>query len=126
MKITYTDAVDNITTYVKRRDLEKNLVIELTTELNIPSALKSVQMLDNAKNLLMKIDFVYSMLKGNGVLIKYEDETLCSFQVTEGMTFDNVEFFAKHPAIYRYFIDAIFGIFLKNSYPLLSESQGAE
>ena len=126
MQITYNDAVENITTFIKSRDLEKHLIIELTSELNIPSAMKSVQMLDNTKNLLMKIDFVYSMLKGNGVLLKYKEETLCSFQVTEGMTFDNVEFFAKHPAIYRYFIDAIFGVFLKNSYPLLSESQEAE
>lgn len=126
MVINYSDAVANITTFVKSRDIEQDIQIELTSNLNIPPALQSVQMLDNTKNLSMKINFVYSMLLGNGVTIKYKNETLCTFQVTEGMRFDDIEIFAKHPAIYRYFIDAIFGVFLKNSYPLLSESQEAE
>lgn len=126
MVVTFKDAVEDITTYVKNRDLEQYLEVHTTSDLRIPDALQSVQMLENPKNLQMKVNFIYSMLKDNGVIIKYKDKELCSFQVNDGMKFEDIEYFIRHPAIYRYFIDAIFGVFLKNSYPLLSESQEAE
>ena len=126
MTITFNDAVEDIKSYITRKDIEKHLIIETTSELKIPSAMESVQMLEDAKNLQRKIAFIYGMLKENGVTIKCEDKELCSFQVTEGMTFENIECFRRYPAIFRFFIDAMFGVFLKNSYPLLSESQEAE
>lgn len=127
MKITYVDAVSNVNTYIlNSKNFEKDLSIETSENLNIPSAIMSVQMLDDVTNLPMKIDFVYTLLKDNGVTIKHKDNVLCTFRVTEGMRFDDIELFKTSPAIYRYFIDAIFGIFLKNSYPLLSESREAE
>lgn len=126
MKITFNEAVEDIKAYITRKDIEKDLIIETTSDLKIPSALESVQMLEDAKNLQRKVVFIYNMLKENGVSIKCKDKELCSFQVTEGMTFENVETFRRYPAIFRFFIDAIFGVFLKNSYPLLSESQEAD
>ena len=126
MKLTYDDAISNFTKYIESREQEKFLTVELTKELTIPPALASVQMLDDIRNRSRKIDFVYYMLKDNGVTIKYKEQELCTFQVTEGMTFDSVEYFKLHPAVYRFFIDTVFGVFLKNSYPLLSESLEAE
>ena len=66
------------------------------------------------------------MLEGNGVTIKLKDKELTTFQVTEGMTFEDIDLFKQHPAIYRFFVESVFSKFLKNSYPLLSESQEAE
>ena len=126
MTITNSDAITNFRTYVKHASMEQYLSVETSKELNIPPALNSVQMLEDVSNIIKKIDFVYYMLQDNGVVIKYRGEELCSFQVNKGMTFNDIEYFSQHPAIYRYFIDAVFGVFLKNSYPLLSESLEAE
>lgn len=126
MQITYNEAVADMTTYVKNKALEKDLVIELKNELRIPPALESVQMLDDIRNIVKKVVFVQNMLEGNGVTIKLKDKELTTFQVTEGMTFEDIDLFKQHPAIYRFFIESVFSKFLKNSYPLLSESQEAE
>lgn len=126
MNITYDEAVVNMTTYAKSKALEKDINIELTKELKIPPALESVQMLDDIKNIYKKTLFVRDMLEGNGVEIKLKDKTLCSFQINEGMEFEDIELFKTHPAIYRFFIESVFSVFLKNSYPLLSEFQEAE
>lgn len=126
MQITYNEAVADMTTYVKNKALEKDLVIELKNELRIPPALESVQMLDDIRNIVKKVVFVQNMLEGNGVTIRLKDKELTTFQVTEGMTFEDIDLFKQHPAIYRFFIESVFSVFLKNSYPLLSESQEAE
>lgn len=126
MKITYNDAITDFRTYIKNKGMEQYLSVETANNLKIPPALDSVQMLEDTGNIVKKIDFVYYMLQDNSVTIKFKEEELCSFQVNKGMTFNTIEYFNQHPAIYRYFIDAVFGVFLKNSYPLLSESLGAE
>ncbi len=126
MQITYNEAVADMTTYVKNKALEKDLVVEIKSDLKIPPAIESVQMLDDIRNIVKKTIFVHSMLEGNGVTIKLKDKELCTFQVNEGMEFDDIEIFNRHPAIYRFFIESVFSVFLKNSYPLLSESQEAE
>lgn len=126
MQITYNEAVADITTYAKNKALEKDIVIDLSGNLKIPSALESVQMLDDIKNIVKKVIFVRTMLEGNGVTIRLKDQVLCTFQVNEGMDFEDIELFRKHPSIYRFFLESVFSVFLKNSYPLLSESQEAE
>ena len=126
MTISYRDTIDAFKSYARRMSYEQELSVDLSSELKIPSALTSVQMLDDVTNVSKKALFVYEMLQNIGVTIKHKDTTVCSFVVNEGMTFEDVECFKTHPAIYRFFLDSVFGVFLKNSYPLLSESQEAE
>lgn len=127
MTITYQDSIEAFLKFYKdKKENEKQLSVELSAPLKIPSALESVQMLDDVSNTLNKVMFVYNMLMDNGVVIKHNEEILCSFSVNKGMTFEDVDYFRQHPAIYRFFLDSVFGIFLKNSYPLLSESQEAD
>ena len=66
------------------------------------------------------------MLKGLGVTVKHDNEVLTTFQVTEGMQLSDVEYFKLRPGVFRFVVDAIFGIFLKNLYPLSSSSQKAD
>lgn len=126
MNITYGDAVASYTTYAGNKDFDKTLNIETSAPLNAPDALDSVVMLDNLNDTARKLQFIYKMLIGVGVTIKSGDKELVSFQVTEGMKIQDIEYFKQYPGILRFFIDATFGVFLKNLYPLSSESQKAE
>ena len=125
MEITYQDAVDVVKNYINNKDYEKDLSVSVSGDLTIPGAIESVEMLDDLSNFAHKVAFVYLMLKGLGVTVKHNTEVLVSFQVTEGMQLDDVEYFSRHPGVFRFTVEAIFGIFLKNSYPLSSESQKA-
>lgn len=126
MEITYNDAVEGITTYLNSKEFEKGLRVITSGELRAPGAVASVQILDNPQDFAKKSLFVRDMLKGLGVTVKHDDEVLTTFQVTEGMQLSDVEYFTLRPGVFRFVVDAIFGMFLKNLYPLSSVSQKAE
>ena len=127
MELTYNDAVQNMHTYLNEgRAYDKDLKIELSGELNPPDALLSVQMLDDLDNLMLKAQFVQTMLKGVGLTLRHSDEVLLVTQFTENERLSDITLLKQRPGLLRFIIDAIFSIFLKNSYPLSSESQKAE
>lgn len=127
MELTYNDAVHNMHAYLNEgRSYDKDLKIELSGELNPPDALLSVQMLDDLDNLMLKAQFVQTMLKGVGLTLKHGDDVLLVVQFTENERLSDIELLKRRPGLFRFIIDAIFSIFLKNSYPLSSESQKAE
>ena len=125
MDITYNDAVNGFKSYINNKDYEKDLSVSLNGDLHAPDALSSVVMLDNLGDFKRKSEFVRNMLMGVSVTVKHKDEVLVSFLVNEGMQLSDVEYFQKRPGIFRFTIEAVFGIFLKNLYPLSSESQKA-
>ena len=125
MDITYTDAVNGFKSYINNKDYEKDLSVSLNGDLHAPDALSSVVMLDNLGDFRRKSEFVRDMLMGISVTIKHKDEVLVSFLVNEGMQLSDIEYFQKRPGVFRFTVEAVFGIFLKNLYPLSSESQKA-
>lgn len=125
MEITYNDAVNGIKSYINNKDYEKDLSVGLNGDLRVPDALSSVEMLENLGDFRRKSEFVRDMLMGVSVTIKHKDEVLVSFLVNEGMQFSDIEYFQKRPGVFRFTVEAVFGIFLKNLYPLSSESQKA-
>lgn len=127
MELTYNDAVQNMHAYLNEgRAYDKDLKIELSGELNPPDALLSVQMLDDLDNLMLKAQFVQTMLKDVGLTLKHGDEVLLVVQFTENERLSDITLLKQRPGLLRFIIDAVFSIFLKNSYPLSSESQKAE
>ena len=125
MNITYKEAVEGYKHYFNHKEIEKDLSISISGDIKAPSALSSIQMMENMDNLVQKLNFVHSMLLGNGVSIHCKDKVLVSFQVTEGMILTDIEYFRQYPGVLRFLVDSVFGIFLKNLYPLSSESQEA-
>ena len=125
MDITYNDAVNGFKSYINNKDYEKDLSVSLNGDLHAPDALSSVVMLDNLGDFRRKSEFVRDMLMGISVTVKHKDEVLVSFLVNEGMQLSDIEYFQKRPGIFRFTVEAVFGIFLKNLYPLSSESQKA-
>ena len=125
MDITYNDAVNGFKSYINNKDYEKDLSVSLNGDLHAPDALSSVVMLDNLGDFKRKSEFVRNMLMGVSVTVKHKDEVLVSFLVNEGMQLSDVEYFQKRPGVFRFTVEAVFGIFLKNLYPLSSESQKA-
>lgn len=127
MELTYNDAVQNMHAYLNEgRSYDKDLKIELSGALNPPDALLSVQMLDDLDNLMLKAQFVQTMLKDVGLTLKHGDEVLLVVQFTENERLSDIALLKQRPGLLRFIIDAVFSIFLKNSYPLSSESQKAE
>lgn len=126
MDITYNDAVNGFKSYINNKDYEKDLSVSLNGDLHAPDALSSVVMLDNLGDFRRKSEFVRDMLMGISVTVKHKDEVLVSFLVNEGMQLSDIEYFQKRPGVFRFTVEAVFGIFLKNLYPLSSESQKAE
>lgn len=125
MDITYNDAVNGFKSYINSKDYEKDLRVSLNGDLHAPDALSSAVMLDNLGDFRRKSEFVRDMLMGVSVTIKHKDEVLVSFLVNEGMQLSDIEYFQKRPGVFRFTVEAVFGIFLKNLYPLSSESQKA-
>lgn len=125
MDITYNDAVNGFKSYINNKDYEKDLSVSLNGDLHAPDALSSVVMLDNLGDFRRKSAFVRDMLMGVSVTVKHKDEVLVSFLVNEGMQLSDIEYFQKRPGVFRFTVEAVFGIFLKNLYPLSSESQKA-
>ena len=125
MDITYNDAVNGFKSYINNKDYEKDLSVSLSGDLHAPDALSSVVMLDNLGDFRRKSEFVRDMLMGISVTVKHKDEVLVSFLVNEGMQLSDIEYFQKRPGVFRFTVEAVFGIFLKNLYPLSSESQKA-
>ena len=125
MDITYNDAVNGFKSYINNKDYEKDLSVSLNGDLHAPDALSSVVMLDNLGDFRRKSEFVRDMLMGVSVTVKHKDEVLVSFLVNEGMQLSDIEDFQKRPGVFRFTVEAVFGIFLKNLYPLSSESQKA-
>ena len=125
MDITYNDAVNGFKSYINNKDYEKDLSVSLNGDLHAPDALSSVVMLDNLGDFRLKSEFVRDMLMGISVTVKHKDEVLVSFLVNEGMQLSDIEYFQKRPGVFRFTVEAVFGIFLKNLYPLSSESQKA-
>ena len=125
MDITYNDAVNGFKSYINNKDYEKDLSVSLNGDLHAPDALSSVVMLDNLGDFRRKSEFVRDMLMGISVTVKHKDEVLVSFLVNEGMQLSDVEYFQKRPGVFRFTVEAVFGIFLKNLYPLSSESKKA-
>lgn len=126
MDITYNDAVNGFKSYINSKDYEKDLSVSLNGDLHAPDALSSAVMLDNLGDFRRKSEFVRDMLMGISVTVKHKDEVLVSFLVNEGMQLSDIEYFQKRPGVFRFTVEAVFGIFLKNLYPLSSESQKAE
>ena len=126
MDITYNDAVNGFKSYINNKDYEKDLSVSLSGDLHAPDALSSVVMLDNLGDFRRKSEFVRDMLMGISVTVKHKDEVLVSFLVNEGMQLSDIGYFQKRPGVFRFTVEAVFGIFLKNLYPLSSESQKAE
>lgn len=126
MEITYQDAVDGLTAFINSKNFERNLSLSISGDLKAPSAIESVKMLEQMDNFEAKLNFVHRMLKGLGVTVKKGDETLVTFQVTEGMRIEDVEYFTKRPGVLKFTVESVFSVFLKNLYPLSSESQKAE
>lgn len=126
MDIGYTDAVEGITTYLNNKDYERDLSIRTSGALRAPGPIESVQMLENMSDFAKKVEFVRNMLIDQSVTVLHKNTTLVAFQVTEGMRLEDVEYFAQRPGVFQFVIDAVFGIFLKNLYPLSSESRKAE
>ena len=125
MDITYNDAVNGFKSYINNKDYEKDLSVSLNGDLHAPDALSSAVMLDNLGDFRPKSEFVRDMLMGISVTVKHKDEVLVSFLVNEGMQLSDIEYFQKRPGVFRFTVEAVFGIFLKNLYPLSSESQKA-
>lgn len=125
MDITYNDAVNGFKSYINSKDYEKDLSVSLNGDLHAPDALSSAVMLDNLGDFRRKSEFVRDMLMGISVTVKHKDEVLVSFLVNEGMQLADIEYFQKRPGVFRFTVEAVFGIFLKNLYPLSSESQKA-
>ena len=125
MDITYNDAVNGFKSYINNKDYEKDLSVSLNGDLHAPDAISSVVMLDNLGDFKRKSEFVRNMLMGVSVTVKHKDEVLVSFLVNEGMQLSDIEYFQKRPGVFRFTVEAVFGIFLKNLYPLSSESQKA-
>lgn len=125
MDITYNDAVNGFKSYINNKDYEKDLSVGLKGDLHAPDAISSVVMLDNLGDFKRKSEFVRNMLMGVSVTVKHKDEVLVSFLVNEGMQLSDIEYFQKRPGVFRFTVEAVFGIFLKNLYPLSSESQKA-
>lgn len=126
MDITYNDAVNGIKSYLNNQSYEKDLKVSLSGDLVVPGPIESVDMLDDLSNFKHKTEFVRNMLMGVSVTVKHKDETLISFIVNEGMQLTDVEYFQTRPGVFRFMVEAVFGIFLKNLYPLSSESQKAD
>ena len=125
MDITYSDAVNGFKAYINNKYYEEDLSVSLNGDLHAPDALSSVVMLDNLGDFRRKSEFVRDMLMGVSVTVKHKDEVLVSFLVNEGMQLSDVEYFQKRPGVFRFTVEAVFSIFLKNLYPLSSESQKA-
>jgi hypothetical protein len=126
MNITYNDAVTNLVTYTQGRAMEKGIDILIDGDIKAPPALVSLNMLDRQPSVEEKVNFVYSLIINKHITIKLYNDTIAEFTPNENMSLEAVPIFTANPAIFSYFIEAVYGVFLKNCYPQLSESQKAE
>lgn len=127
MELTYKDAVAGVNTYVENKtSFEQALSVELSGAISAPNALESAIMLENVTDYARKARFVDSLLVGLTLTVKHKGKSLVSFIVEEGVPVSSNAYFMQYPGVYHFVVDAIFSIFLKNSYPLFGESQQAE
>ena len=124
MIITHEDALHNLDTYALNRKFEKDIDIEIEGDLNSPGALDAVRILSiRDPDIVTKTNFVYGLLLNTRVTIRLKDETIASFNVNDNMSLEAIDCFQKFPAVMAYFLEAIYGVFLKNCYPQLNESK---
>ena len=124
MTITYNDALHNLDAYALNRKFEKDVDIDVEGELNSPSALEAVRIISmRDPDVVTKTNFVYGLLLNTRVTIRLKGETIACFNVNDNMSLEAVDCFQKFPAIMAYFLEAIYGVFLKNCYPQLNESK---
>lgn len=127
MKITNSDALHNLEDYALNRRFEKEVDIEIEGELNSPSVIDAMRMLGLRDiDVVPKINFVYGLLLNRQVTIRLKKETIACFNVNDNMSLEAIDCFKKYPAIFSYFLEAVYGVFLKNCYPQLNESDATE
>ncbi len=123
MIITFEDAVNNLRSYNANKFVEEDITIEVDGDLKAPSAIASVEMLSAKRpSITQKVNFIYGLLLGTSVSIKLKDKLLASFNVNENMSLEAIDVFRSTPGVFYYFIEAIYGVFLKNCYPQLNDS----
>ena len=127
MKITNSDALHNLEAYALNRKFEKEVDIEIEGDLNSPSVIDAMRMLGLRDiDVVPKINFVYGLLLNRQVTIRLKKETIACFNVNDNMSLEAIDCFKKYPAIFSYFLEAVYGVFLKNCYPQLNESDATE
>lgn len=127
MIITHDDALRNLDAYALNRKFEKEVDIEVEGDLNSPSAIEAVRILSIRDiDVVTKTNFVYRLLLNKQVTIRFKGETLACFNINDNMSLEAIECFKKYPALFSYFLEAIYGVFLKNCYPQLNESDATE
>lgn len=123
MKLTFDDAVNNLRAYATNKFIEQDIVIEVDGELKAPSAIASVEMLSTKQpTITRKVNFVYGMLLGTSIRVTVQDKLFASFNVNDNMSLEAIPEFAGTPGVFYYFIEAIYGVFLKNCYPQSNNS----
>ena len=123
MILTFEDAVNNLRSYNANKFVEEDITIEVDGDLKAPSAIASVEMLSAKRpSITQKVNFIYGLLLGTKVTIKLKDSLIASFNVNDNMSLEAIDVFRNTPGIFYYFIEAIYGVFLKNCYPQLNDS----
>lgn len=120
MEITYEEAVKNYTDYFEARDHDKDLKLVIENGIKPPPALDSAEMLEPEVSFARKTAFVEQLLMDNVVSIYMGDKQLCSFNINKNMSIVNVRELINYPYLLRFLVNTVFGIFLKNCYPHLS------
>ena len=123
MILTFEDAVNNLRSYNANKFVEEDITIEVDGDLKAPSAIASVEMLSAKRpSVTQKVNFIYGLLLGTKVTIKLKDRLIASFNVNDNMSLEAIDVLRNTPGIFYYFIEAIYGVFLKNCYPQLNDS----
>ena len=127
MHITYTDALHNLDSYALNRKFEKDIDITVEGDFNSPPPLEAVRILSmRDPDVITKTNFVYGLLLNTTVTVRLKGETIACFNVNDNMSLEAIDCFKKYPAVLAYFLEAIYGVFLKNCYPQLNESNATE
>lgn len=123
--ITAEQSIKNYEEYLDGRKDTTGYSIQINGEIEQPTALDALDMLEGQVSLQRKAEFVRKLLNGCSVAVYLYDELVAEFSVTSGFQWFAVTEFQRNPQALRFVISSVYGVFLKNSVPHLTDSQRA-
>lgn len=123
MKLTKDDIRTSYSDFVMGKKYEDDYEVELKAPLNNVTAIDALDALEHTETAQEKAEFVRKLLKGNTVTITLYGEVVANFIVNDGFQWFACDELNKNPSALRFLIGAVYGEFLKNFAPHLSDSQ---
>lgn len=111
--------------YAEGKQATNGYALQINGEIAQPSALDALAVLEQSVGIRDKAEFVRKLLKGCSVAVSLYGTPICDFTVTEGFQWFAVPELQRDPQALKFIVSAVYGVFLKNSVPHLTDSQRA-